>query len=110
MSVILENVTVSYLRHPAVHHVSGEFAAGEATAIFGPNGAGKSTLLKTMIGALEPDSGRVRLNGFKRQQIAYLPQQSEIDRGLPVNVLDLVSTGLWQRTGLFGRAPERCPW
>ncbi|WP_028536461.1 metal ABC transporter ATP-binding protein [Paludibacterium yongneupense] len=103
MNVILDNVTVSYQRHPAVHHVCGEFAAGEATAIFGPNGAGKSTLLKTMIGALEPDSGRVLLNGFKRQQIAYLPQQSEIDRSLPVNVLDLVSTGLWQRTGLFGR-------
>lgn len=50
MSVRLSNLTVSYRRHPAVHHVSGEFAAGQATAIVGPNGAGKSTILKTMIG------------------------------------------------------------
>jgi zinc/manganese transport system ATP-binding protein len=102
MSIGLHNLTVSYQRHPAVHHVSGEFAPSEATAIFGPNGAGKSTLLKTMIGALRPDSGRVELNGHQRHDIAYLPQQSEIDRSLPVSVEDLVSSGLWFRTGPFG--------
>ncbi|MCW3478255.1 ABC transporter ATP-binding protein [Neisseriaceae bacterium JH1-16] len=103
MSIALENITVSYQRHPAVHHASGQFAEGEATAIFGPNGAGKSTLLKAMIGALKPDHGKVHLNGFKRRDIAYLPQQSEIDRSLPVSVIDLVSTGLWHHTGPFGR-------
>jgi zinc/manganese transport system ATP-binding protein len=102
MKVELDNLTVSYQRHPAVHHVSGSFASGDATAIFGPNGAGKSTLLKAMIGALKPDSGQARLDGFARQDIAYLPQQSEIDRSLPVSVLDLVATGLWHRTGPFG--------
>ena len=103
MTVILDNLTVSYQRHPAVHHVSGSFVAGDATAIFGPNGAGKSTLLKAMIGALTPDSGQARLEGFARQDIAYLPQQSEIDRSLPVSVLDLVASGLWHRTGPFGK-------
>lgn len=103
MKVALDNLTVSYQRHPAVHHVSGSFVTGDATAIFGPNGAGKSTLLKAMIGALKPDSGHARLDGFVRQDIAYLPQQSEIDRSLPVSVLDLVATGLWHRTGPFGR-------
>jgi zinc/manganese transport system ATP-binding protein len=102
MSIRLENLTVSYQRHPAVHHVSGSFARNEATAIFGPNGAGKSTLLKSMIGALRPDSGRVDLAGYKRKDVAYLPQQSEIDRTLPVSVQDLVSSGLWHRTGALG--------
>jgi len=48
----LENVTVAYDRHPAVHHVSGQFEPGSLTAIVGPNGAGKSTLLKAMMGEL----------------------------------------------------------
>ncbi|CUA84287.1 ABC-type Mn2+/Zn2+ transport system, ATPase component [Gulbenkiania indica] len=103
MSLRLNNLTVSYQRHPAVHHVSGQFAPGRATAIFGPNGAGKSTLLKTMMGLLKPDSGSVELAGFARRDIAYLPQQSEIDRSLPVSVSDLVATGLWHSTGLFGQ-------
>lgn len=103
MSICLSNLTVSYQRHPAVHHVNGCFVSGAATAIFGPNGAGKSTLLKTMMGMLTPDAGQVSLGGFSRGEIAYLPQQAEIDRSLPVSVIDLVATGLWHRSGLFGR-------
>ncbi|MGC0150859.1 metal ABC transporter ATP-binding protein [Chromobacterium vaccinii] len=103
MSIIVNNLTVSYQRHPAVHHISGRFADGDATAIFGPNGAGKSTLLKAMIGALTPDSGHVDLNGHRRSDIAYLPQQAEIDRSMPVSVLELVGTGLWHKSGPFGR-------
>src|SRR5579864_6527464 len=35
----LVDLTVSYDRHPAVHHLSAEIPAGEMTAIIGPNGA-----------------------------------------------------------------------
>jgi zinc/manganese transport system ATP-binding protein len=107
MNVSLHNLTVSYQRHPAVHHVDGCFASGAATAIVGPNGAGKSTLLKTMVGMLSPDAGQVSLAGFSRGEIAYLPQQAEIDRSLPVSVLDLVATGLWHQSGLFGRVGRK---
>lgn len=103
MKLSLENLTVSYQRHPAVHHASGEFACGDATAIFGPNGAGKSTLLKAMMGAIKPDSGRVQMDGVSWREVAYLPQQSEVDRSLPVSVFDLVASGLWHGTGAFGR-------
>ena len=50
----LDNLTVSYNRHPAVHHLSGAFQPGSLTAIAGPNGAGKSTLLKAIMGELRP--------------------------------------------------------
>ncbi|WP_168216173.1 ABC transporter ATP-binding protein [Halorussus halobius] len=36
---------------------------GEVCGLLGPNGAGKTTTLKTLVGALRPVSGRVRLLG-----------------------------------------------
>jgi len=55
----LVNLTVSYDRHPAVHHVSAEIPAAEMTAIVGPNGAGKSTLLKALLGLAPHIEGRI---------------------------------------------------
>jgi len=51
-SISLDDLTVTYERRPAVHHISGCFDAGSLTAIVGPNGAGKSTLIKTIAGTL----------------------------------------------------------
>lgn len=102
-SVTLENITVSYNRHPAVHHVSGTFAAGSLTAVTGPNGGGKSTLLKTIAGLLKADEGRIIIERAARENIAYLPQASELRREFPLSVLQLVASGAWQQTGAFGR-------
>ncbi|MBB3808942.1 zinc ABC transporter ATP-binding protein AztA [Pseudochelatococcus contaminans] len=99
----LDNLTVAYRRHPAVHHLSGNFAPGSLTAIVGPNGAGKSTLLKAIMGALRPATGRIEIAGINRRDIAYLPQISEVDRTFPITVLDLVAMGLWRRCGAFRR-------
>lgn len=97
------NLTLGYDRHPAVHHLEAEIAEGSLTAIVGPNGAGKSTLLKSVIGTLAPLEGQIVLNGLGRDDIAYLPQQSDIDRSFPISVQDLVAMGLWREIGPFGR-------
>jgi zinc/manganese transport system ATP-binding protein len=102
-SVHLQDLTLTYRRHPAVHHLSGRFAPGSLTAIVGPNGAGKSTLLKGIMGTLKPDSGRLDLAGIDRRDVAYLPQIAELDRSFPINVLDLVALGAWRKVGPFGR-------
>jgi zinc/manganese transport system ATP-binding protein len=96
------DLTLGYDRHPAVHHLSADIDAGAMVAIVGPNGAGKSTLLKSLAGALAPLSGIQRIEGAARGAIAYLPQLAAIDRTFPICVYDLVATGLWRRTGLFG--------
>ncbi|MDX9827349.1 MAG: sugar ABC transporter ATP-binding protein [Spirochaetia bacterium] len=47
----------------ALDSVSFSLQRGEVHAILGENGAGKSTLLKILSGALQPDSGRILLDG-----------------------------------------------
>ncbi len=104
------DLTLGYNRHPAVHHLDGEVAGGSLTAVVGPNGSGKSTLMKGIVGVLPPMAGAVCLPEGTR--LAYLPQQSEIDRSFPARVIDLVRLGLWRRRGLLGRYTaedkERC--
>jgi len=79
------------------------FGQGEMWAVFGPNGAGKSTLLKAVMRLLQADTGSVVWNGIARSDIAYLPQQSDIDRSLPMTVFELAALGLWYEIGFFGR-------
>jgi zinc/manganese transport system ATP-binding protein len=96
------NLTLGYERHPAVHHLDGEIDKGSLLAVVGPNGAGKSTLFKGIVGALRPLAGRIERDGLSVRDIAYLPQIADIDRTFPINVYDMVSMGLWRRSGLFG--------
>ena len=98
----LHNVTLGYDRHPAVHHLTGEVAAGALVAVIGPNGAGKSTLFRGLAGILKPLSGSVDLGGLDVRDIAYLPQSADIDRSFPISVFDFVGTGLWRSIGFFG--------
>ncbi|GAB1423210.1 ABC transporter ATP-binding protein [Thauera terpenica] len=98
----IENLTLGYDRHPAVHHLSGDIAAGALVAVIGPNGAGKSTLLKGLAGELRPIGGRILMPGVRPRALAYLPQRGEIDHGFPVSVFDVVAMGLWREVGAFG--------
>ena len=102
-SVKLEDLTVTYNRIPAIHHITGEFKAGSLTAIAGPNGAGKSTLLKAIAGILKANDGEIIIENASRSEIAYLPQSSEIERNFPLSVAEFISTGLWQQSGGFGK-------
>lgn len=96
-----DNLTLGYDRHPAVHHLTASIGKGSLLAIVGPNGAGKSTLLKGIVGQLTPLSGTIKLGTLSCHDIAYLPQQAQLDRGFPITVYELVAMGLWRRTGAF---------
>lgn len=102
-AIHVANLTLTYQRHPVVHHLSGEFRAGELTAIVGPNGAGKSTLLKALVGLMRPNHGSINYAGHAQRDIAYLPQQAAVDRSFPLAVRDAVLLGDWKSSGWFGR-------
>jgi zinc/manganese transport system ATP-binding protein len=95
----LDNLTITYERHPAVHHVSGTFAEGSLTALVGPNGAGKSSLIKALAGLLKPTGGHIDRHGLAASAIAYLPQMTAIDDNFPMSVLDVALMGHWRRSG-----------
>jgi len=99
--VTFRDLTLGYNSHPAVHHLNGVVEKGALTAVVGANGSGKSTLMKGIAGMLKPMDGACIVRPGTR--VAYLPQQSELDRSFPARVVDLVSLGLWPKRGLLGR-------
>ncbi|MBX3580762.1 MAG: metal ABC transporter ATP-binding protein [Rhizobiaceae bacterium] len=100
-ALTFRDLTLGYHDHPAVHHLNGTVKQGSLTAIVGSNGSGKSTLMKGIVGVLKPMAGQsVVVSGAT---VAYLPQQSELDRSFPARVIDLISMGLWPKRGLLGR-------
>ena len=105
-AVVLRDLTLTYERHPAVHHLSGALARGSLTAIVGPNGAGKSTLLKGIVGQMRPAEGTIERADLGSSGIAYLPQHAEIERRFPISVIDTVLLGHWRQMGWAGAATE----
>jgi zinc/manganese transport system ATP-binding protein len=104
MAVRFHDLTVAHQHHPAVHHLSGRLARGSLTAIVGPNGAGKSSLLDALMGRIPPAGGHIEWAPGLRERVAYLPQQSLIDRSFPLRVIDMVMLGHWGRVGAFRAA------
>ena len=103
-AVDFDSVSLGYDRSPpAVMRLQTQIEHGSLTAIVGPNGAGKSTLLKGVMGTLAPLSGKVTLGSVNSKNVAYLPQQSEVDRQFPLTVFEMVSMGLWREIGAFAR-------
>jgi branched-chain amino acid transport system ATP-binding protein len=56
----------------AVGGVSFEVMPGEIFGVIGPNGSGKTTLFNSMLGQIEPDEGKIELNGQDVTQLGPL--------------------------------------
>jgi manganese/iron transport system ATP-binding protein len=106
-SLAIENLSVKYRAIEALNQVSFSVQSGRLVGIFGPNGAGKSTLIKAMLGLIPSVSGRVLYQGKplidQLDQVAYVPQRSQIDWTYPVTVWDIVMMGRTKKSGWFQR-------
>lgn len=58
-----QKVTVKFGTLTALNKVNLQAKHGKVTGLLGPNGAGKSTLIKVMTTLLEPDEGKVSVDG-----------------------------------------------
>ncbi|AJC70761.1 molybdenum ABC transporter ATP-binding protein [Thermococcus guaymasensis DSM 11113] len=79
--------------------ITFEVEAGEHFIILGPSGAGKTVLLEIIAGIIEPDSGRIYLNGRdvtelppEKRGLAYVPQNYALFPNM--SVYDNIAFGL----------------
>jgi ATP-binding cassette, subfamily C, bacterial exporter for protease/lipase len=77
-------------RPPILANVSFALSPGDALGVIGPSASGKSTLARLLVGAWQPDTGEIRLDGATYDQwdpvslgphIGYLPQSLELLAG-----------------------------
>lgn len=71
--IYLENVTKSFGNRELLKINKLEISDGEKVGIVGKNGAGKSTLLNIISGRINPDSGKVSVQG----SVGYIEQISD---------------------------------
>ncbi len=104
-AIYIKNLWFSYNGEPILKDVNLSIEKGDFLAIIGPNGGGKTTLLKLMLGLLTPDKGIIKILGkepkIARHRISYLPQNTDINRGFPISVKDVVLMGLLGKKGIF---------
>ncbi len=81
--VDIENLRVSVGSRPLLQDVTVTARRGDVIALVGANGAGKTTLLATILGAIPPSGGVVRLGAsitpaWYRQDLAGVPMDRKI--------------------------------
>jgi ATP-binding cassette, subfamily B, bacterial len=62
-AIRFENVSMRYDREPVLRDVTLEIPAGIFCAILGPSGVGKSTMADLIVRYLDPDEGRITIDG-----------------------------------------------
>jgi len=75
----LDEVSKRYGGVHALERASFACAPGRIHALLGENGAGKSTLIKVMAGVVQPDEGRIVLEGSERR---FLHPQEAVAAGI----------------------------
>jgi len=97
--IIFENVSHAYPKRskeedveedhssPVLKRVSFEIHPGEKVALIGASGAGKTTVMRLLLRYMDPNEGRVLVNGLDLRDInleswmrllGYIPQQAQI--------------------------------
>lgn len=109
----LKDITAGYDHQPVLKHVNFEINEGDFIGIIGPNGGGKTTLLKVILGLLKPFSGEIIYHTSKQNLFGYLPQNNRFDQRFPINVTEVVLSGLMSEKGLYRsytRAEKHKAW
>jgi ABC-type Mn2+/Zn2+ transport system ATPase subunit len=109
-AISVEGLSVSLGGTLVLEDVSFTIEHGVMVALVGPNGAGKSTLFKAILGLLPVSRGQVLIHGTSFSEVAgelaYIPQNEQINWSFPLTVWDVVMLGRERRIGWF-RRPSR---
>ena len=105
-----KGLSLGYNKNILVQNLSFSVEAGDYLCIVGENGSGKTTLMRTILGLQKALDGQIIFGGgLEKNQIGYLPQQTQVQRDFPASVYEIVISGLQGKTGLrpFYNAQEK---
>ena len=100
--LVVSSIRKSYKKRVVIRDVSLTMQPGEVVALLGPNGSGKTTTFYAIAGLVQPEGGRVTIDGrdathlpmYRRAKlgIGYLPQEMSIFRGMSVedNIMSIL--------------------
>ena len=108
--IICRDLAIGYEGKTVVQNINLSVKKGDYLCVIGENGAGKSTFMKTLLGLLPPVSGKIEFHdGLKKNEIGYLPQQTEVQKDFPASVREIVLSGCQNHLGFwpFYRTKEK---
>ena len=101
--ITCEHVCLGYDGQTVLRDVNFTVSRGDLLCVVGENGSGKSTLIKGLLGLKAPEQGSITLgDGLVRNEIGYLPQQTQLQRDFPASVAEVVRSGCINQ--MHGRA------
>lgn len=108
-----ENICFGYEKEMVLNDVSFSINKGDFLGIIGENGTGKTTIMKLILGFLPYTSGNIRIFGEERKNfkntelLGYVSQKANsFVSDFPATVYEVVSAGLYAKSGLFKRASK----
>lgn len=99
MQIICKNAQIGYGSKIIRSDLNFSVNKGDYLVVIGENGAGKSTLIKTLLGLTPIISGELKYS-FSKNQIGYLPQQTDIQKDFPASVYEVVISGCLNKCGI----------
>ena len=101
VQIVCKNLAVGYGNTVVKSNINFNVEKGDYLCIIGENGCGKSTLMKTILGLESALDGEIVFsNDIKKNEIGYLPQQTQLQRDFPASVSEVVMSGFLNRNGL----------
>ncbi len=96
-----QNLCLGYDGKEIIHNLGFSVSQGDYLCIVGENGSGKSTLMRTVLGLQVPFSGEIIYgDSLSKNEIGYLPQQTQVQKDFPATVWEVVLSGCQGRCGL----------
>jgi ABC-2 type transport system ATP-binding protein len=79
----IDNISKAFTGVTAVDNISLDIPVGEVFGFLGPNGAGKTTTLRMIMDIIQPDTGKIMIDGIlstecDHKRIGYLPEERGI--------------------------------
>lgn len=92
--ITIQNLSLGYDSQTIVQNLNFSVSTGDYLCIVGENGSGKTTLMKTLLHLQEPVGGQILVgDGLGKNEIGYLPQQTQAQKDFPASVREIVLSG-----------------